>query len=232
MHCIDCSPGPKYHIDAKLTRFGRDGTPAYSIHGRMEGRGKTYDSNSLLIYWSVNPLNVKTIRKELDWVWQFFWILSSSTPKFYFLYLQQEFSALLDQEHTAPRKPLLAAPIANNHPTLWVTAPSIGPSTPCPPQTNTPFLLLWAPTSWPRHPVLVTPSRGKAKLEVLLRTYLKRRVLVDITAQIPTSISQDGLLSLCWADTMQKGSQQLCQVLEVITLRKWQCTSPDLLHSP
>lgn len=41
VHSIDCSPGPKYHIDAKLTRFGRDGTPAYSIHGRMESRGKS-----------------------------------------------------------------------------------------------------------------------------------------------------------------------------------------------
>ncbi|TRY62328.1 hypothetical protein DNTS_025866 [Danionella cerebrum] len=40
IHSIDCSPGPKYHIDAKLTRFGRDGTPAYSIHRRMETRGR------------------------------------------------------------------------------------------------------------------------------------------------------------------------------------------------
>ncbi|XP_048039009.1 outer dense fiber protein 3-like protein 2b [Megalobrama amblycephala] len=44
MHSIDCSPGPKYHIDAKLTRFGRDGTPAYSIHGRMENRAGTFST--------------------------------------------------------------------------------------------------------------------------------------------------------------------------------------------
>ncbi|KAF7663078.1 hypothetical protein LDENG_00218780 [Lucifuga dentata] len=36
MYCIDSSPGPQYHIDAKLTRFGRDGTPAYSMLGRMK----------------------------------------------------------------------------------------------------------------------------------------------------------------------------------------------------
>ncbi|XP_051978324.1 outer dense fiber protein 3-like protein 2b isoform X1 [Xyrauchen texanus] len=42
MHSIDCSPGPKYHIDAKLTRFGRDGTPAYSIHGRMENEAGSF----------------------------------------------------------------------------------------------------------------------------------------------------------------------------------------------
>ncbi|XP_077082627.1 outer dense fiber protein 3-like protein 2b isoform X2 [Siphateles boraxobius] len=44
MHSINCSPGPKYHIDAKLTRFGRDGTPAYSIHGRMENRAGTFST--------------------------------------------------------------------------------------------------------------------------------------------------------------------------------------------
>ncbi|CAM4656042.1 unnamed protein product [Leuciscus chuanchicus] len=44
MHSIDCSPGPKYHIDAKLTRFGRDGTPAYSIHGRLENRAGTFST--------------------------------------------------------------------------------------------------------------------------------------------------------------------------------------------
>lgn len=46
VHSIDFSPGPKYHIDAKLTRFGRDGTPAYSIHGRMESQGK-----SVILKW-------------------------------------------------------------------------------------------------------------------------------------------------------------------------------------
>ncbi|XP_023699330.2 outer dense fiber protein 3-like protein 2b isoform X1 [Paramormyrops kingsleyae] len=35
MFSVDSSPGPKYHVDAKITRFGRDGTPAYSMLGRM-----------------------------------------------------------------------------------------------------------------------------------------------------------------------------------------------------
>lgn len=40
MYCVDSSPGPKYHIDAKITRFGRDGTPAYSMLGRMKAESK------------------------------------------------------------------------------------------------------------------------------------------------------------------------------------------------
>ncbi|MBN3303200.1 OD3L2 protein, partial [Amia calva] len=35
MYSVDSSPGPQYHIDAKMTRFGRDGTPAYSMLGRV-----------------------------------------------------------------------------------------------------------------------------------------------------------------------------------------------------
>uniref|UniRef100_A0AAZ3SC05 Uncharacterized protein n=1 Tax=Oncorhynchus tshawytscha TaxID=74940 RepID=A0AAZ3SC05_ONCTS len=34
MVSVDCSPGPQYHIDAKMTRFGRVGTPSYSMLGR------------------------------------------------------------------------------------------------------------------------------------------------------------------------------------------------------
>ncbi|XP_064407454.1 ciliary microtubule associated protein 1A-like [Halichondria panicea] len=30
----DCSPGPGYHVESAVTRFGTDGTPAYSILGR------------------------------------------------------------------------------------------------------------------------------------------------------------------------------------------------------
>ncbi|XP_007233327.2 outer dense fiber protein 3-like protein 2b [Astyanax mexicanus] len=37
MYNIDSSPGPRYNIDAKVTRFGRDGSPAYSIYGRTPG---------------------------------------------------------------------------------------------------------------------------------------------------------------------------------------------------
>lgn len=41
VYCVDSSPGPKYHIDAKVTRFGRDGTPAYSMLGRMKAESKS-----------------------------------------------------------------------------------------------------------------------------------------------------------------------------------------------
>uniref|UniRef100_A0A4W4E1I5 Outer dense fiber of sperm tails 3-like 2b n=1 Tax=Electrophorus electricus TaxID=8005 RepID=A0A4W4E1I5_ELEEL len=34
MYCVDSSPGPRYHIDSKVTRFGKNGSPAYSILGR------------------------------------------------------------------------------------------------------------------------------------------------------------------------------------------------------
>ncbi|XP_017326586.1 outer dense fiber protein 3-like protein 2a isoform X1 [Ictalurus punctatus] len=32
----DSSPGPRYHVDSKITRFGRDGTPSYSMLGRKK----------------------------------------------------------------------------------------------------------------------------------------------------------------------------------------------------
>ncbi|KAM3875629.1 outer dense fiber protein 3-like protein 2b isoform 1-T1 [Diretmus argenteus] len=40
MYCVDSSPGPRYYVDAKITRFGRDGTPAYSMLGRMKEASK------------------------------------------------------------------------------------------------------------------------------------------------------------------------------------------------
>ncbi len=40
VYCVDSSPGPQYHVDAKITRFGRDGTPAYSMLGRMKAQSK------------------------------------------------------------------------------------------------------------------------------------------------------------------------------------------------
>ncbi|XP_076009393.1 outer dense fiber protein 3-like protein 2b [Genypterus blacodes] len=36
MYCVDSSPGPQYRVDAKMTRHGRDGTPAYSMLGRLK----------------------------------------------------------------------------------------------------------------------------------------------------------------------------------------------------
>lgn len=40
VYCVDSSPGPQYHVDAKFTRFGKDGTPAYSMLGRMKAQRK------------------------------------------------------------------------------------------------------------------------------------------------------------------------------------------------
>uniref|UniRef100_A0A8C6T2S0 Outer dense fiber of sperm tails 3-like 2b n=1 Tax=Neogobius melanostomus TaxID=47308 RepID=A0A8C6T2S0_9GOBI len=38
MFSVDSSPGPMYQINAKMTRFGRDGTPAYSMLGRIKAQ--------------------------------------------------------------------------------------------------------------------------------------------------------------------------------------------------
>ena len=45
VYSIDSSPGPQYFVDAKITRFGRDGTPAYSMLGRMRKTGEPTDSH-------------------------------------------------------------------------------------------------------------------------------------------------------------------------------------------
>lgn len=37
----DSSPGPRYLVDSKTTRFGRDGTPSYSMLGRRKVRGES-----------------------------------------------------------------------------------------------------------------------------------------------------------------------------------------------
>ncbi|XP_061636495.1 outer dense fiber protein 3-like protein 2b isoform X2 [Phyllopteryx taeniolatus] len=42
MYCVDSSPGPQYHIDAKMTRLGRDGTPAYSMLGRTKAQKRLF----------------------------------------------------------------------------------------------------------------------------------------------------------------------------------------------
>lgn len=44
----DCSPGPRYLMEEKITRFGKDGTPAYSILGR----GKNLGKQSVVMYMS------------------------------------------------------------------------------------------------------------------------------------------------------------------------------------
>lgn len=42
MYFVDSSPGPLYHIDAKITRFGKDGTAAYSMLGRVKAQSKLH----------------------------------------------------------------------------------------------------------------------------------------------------------------------------------------------
>ncbi|XP_037539101.1 outer dense fiber protein 3-like [Nematolebias whitei] len=32
----DCSPGPKYLLPSNVTRYGKDGTPAFSLHGSLK----------------------------------------------------------------------------------------------------------------------------------------------------------------------------------------------------
>ncbi|XP_059209862.1 outer dense fiber protein 3-like protein 2a [Centropristis striata] len=41
---VDSSPGPRYHIDAKVTRFGRMETPSYSILGRGRRPANTFQT--------------------------------------------------------------------------------------------------------------------------------------------------------------------------------------------
>ncbi|KAJ8274134.1 hypothetical protein COCON_G00087590 [Conger conger] len=44
LYSEDSSPGPRYYVDAKLTRFGRDGTPSYSIGGRMRSSSGVFQT--------------------------------------------------------------------------------------------------------------------------------------------------------------------------------------------
>ena len=40
MFSSDCSPGPGYKIDPRITRAGVDGTPSYSMLGRQQDQRK------------------------------------------------------------------------------------------------------------------------------------------------------------------------------------------------
>ncbi|XP_074548748.1 outer dense fiber protein 3-like protein 2a isoform X2 [Halichoeres trimaculatus] len=44
MVSVDSSPGPRYHIDSKVTRFGRMETPSYSILGRDRRSGEVFQT--------------------------------------------------------------------------------------------------------------------------------------------------------------------------------------------
>ncbi|XP_034381308.1 outer dense fiber protein 3-like protein 2 [Cyclopterus lumpus] len=51
MVSVDSSPGPRYHVDAKVTRFGRMETPSYS----MTGRGRRAGSNRAQVFQTPGP---------------------------------------------------------------------------------------------------------------------------------------------------------------------------------
>ncbi|XP_063075803.1 outer dense fiber protein 3-like protein 2a [Engraulis encrasicolus] len=44
MVSVDSSPGPQYHIGAKMTRHGRDGTPSFSMLGRNKKSGELFQT--------------------------------------------------------------------------------------------------------------------------------------------------------------------------------------------
>ncbi|KAM6973180.1 outer dense fiber protein 3-like protein 2a [Aplochiton taeniatus] len=44
MFSVDSSPGPRYHIDANMTRFGRSITPSYSMLGRGRRAGELFQT--------------------------------------------------------------------------------------------------------------------------------------------------------------------------------------------
>ncbi|XP_076828174.1 outer dense fiber protein 3-like protein 2a [Brachyhypopomus gauderio] len=44
MVSVDSSPGPLYHVDSRITRFGRDGTPSYSMLGRTKPGAETFQT--------------------------------------------------------------------------------------------------------------------------------------------------------------------------------------------
>ncbi|XP_046903334.1 outer dense fiber protein 3-like protein 2a isoform X2 [Hypomesus transpacificus] len=44
MVSVDSSPGPRYHVDSKMTRFGRVGTPSYSMLGRNKRANKLFQT--------------------------------------------------------------------------------------------------------------------------------------------------------------------------------------------
>lgn len=54
VYCVDSSPGPQYHIDAKINRFGKDATLAYSMSGRMKAQSKFF-----YLYFIYSLIDVK-----------------------------------------------------------------------------------------------------------------------------------------------------------------------------
>ncbi|XP_050933196.1 outer dense fiber protein 3-like protein 2b [Lates calcarifer] len=44
LYSVDSSPGPQYCVDAKITRFGKDGTPSYSMLGRTKLQNELFQT--------------------------------------------------------------------------------------------------------------------------------------------------------------------------------------------
>ncbi|XP_066536444.1 outer dense fiber protein 3-like protein 2a [Hoplias malabaricus] len=59
MVSVDSSPGPLYRVDGKITRFGRDGTPSYSMLGRKKLSADTFQTPGPGAYYPERapPLN-------------------------------------------------------------------------------------------------------------------------------------------------------------------------------
>uniref|UniRef100_A0A3Q3G0B8 Outer dense fiber of sperm tails 3-like 2a n=1 Tax=Labrus bergylta TaxID=56723 RepID=A0A3Q3G0B8_9LABR len=55
MVSVDSSPGPRYHIDAKVTRFGKMETPSYSILGRGRISKQRLNKTSSEVFQTPGP---------------------------------------------------------------------------------------------------------------------------------------------------------------------------------
>jgi len=52
----DCSPGPQYKIDPRITKTGLDGTPAYSILGQQKDQGRFNNDKHLKVTQSIKKI--------------------------------------------------------------------------------------------------------------------------------------------------------------------------------
>ncbi|XP_056138676.1 outer dense fiber protein 3-B [Lampris incognitus] len=71
----DCSPGPKYLVPSKMTKVGRDGTPAYSLYSRTKtpqlfqapGPGRySPERSGKYIFYSAPAYSLSGRSRELD----------------------------------------------------------------------------------------------------------------------------------------------------------------------
>ena len=52
----ECSPGPQYKIDPRITKTGLDGTPAYSILGQQKDQGRFNNDKHLKVTQSIKKI--------------------------------------------------------------------------------------------------------------------------------------------------------------------------------